>query len=460
MNPVVAHVVVKVESMSLANVPVDGAPILGETAGGRSSTILRTFPPGANQTFGLLERSFPLCMEEKTMVQSDVDPPYFPQRPGHTLDLRHVEKITPEFDKRRLGGIHFLCAANIEINHTMCQVPLASIYPKEFLITTRKNFSSSAPNPSLMANSVRTTLSAIMIMDKFFAAGASASSQQRLLHFNVWKTKGEGFNDSDRDALLIYAAVCYVIACKIEMQFAPTMIEMYHMLRGWDNFTGASPLGKDSSGKAKHDNAYIRKFLKRLYAAELLVLDECKWIVYFLTPIDVIEEMTKETCDDPNFMQLRMLTISSVMCMFMDSKKIYNKNCSTVALAVAAMSEAQLELEDTSTPPTQRRQNKKRKSPSGQDDEERTDDNVHNNDIRLQQPCLNNNNVLPGPVPRDVPPPTKVVAQLIEVDENEKLLQEMLLGDAYLNDLVSVFMQRSGMVLSTPQVARRTSKPA
>ena len=190
------------------------------------------------------------------------------------------------------------------------------------------------------------------------------------------------------------------------------------------------------------------------------MLQECEWIVYFLSPIDVIEEMTKETCDDPNFSQLRMLTISSVMCMFMDSKKIYNKNCSTVALAVAAMSEAQLELEDMSTPPTRRRQIKKRKSPFGQDDEERTDDDVHNNDIRLKQPCLNKKNVLPGKVPCDALPPAKVVTPEIKVDENEKLLQGFLLGDPDLNDLVSVFRQRAGMVLSTPQATWRTSKPA
>ena len=140
MNPVVAHVVVKVESMSLANVPVDGASILGETAGGRSSTILRTFPPGANQTFGLLERSFPLCMEEKTMVQSGVDPPYFPQRKGHILDLRDVEKITPEFDKRRLGGSTF-CSQPTSRSITRCaKFPWRAYTPRSFSSLPARTF--------------------------------------------------------------------------------------------------------------------------------------------------------------------------------------------------------------------------------------------------------------------------------------------------------------------------------
>ena len=316
----------------------------------------------------VIKMDWPYSEQDMSSVPRTIDmkfvdkdgPLYFNMMHDKPLDVHLIPVIGEAFIYRRLGSLKWLSALHTWTMMNLAGIPMCAIYPKKFLPSCM-NPKSSVPNPAIMGVSIKTHMLAIRIMDKFFAAGASVSSRQRCLNFNVWKE--EAFSALENDALIIYTAVCYVIACKMEMsEAAPRMVEVYDLIKHWERaevamngsessseWTSKTPVADDDSDGRR------RVVLEKLYAAEVLVLQECDWSVGMITAMHVIEEVSKEKCDDPNFLQFRSLAIENAMCTMMDAKYVYAKGCSATGIALSAMSDTQLEIDAFSTPPTQRR---------------------------------------------------------------------------------------------------------
>jgi hypothetical protein len=297
----------------------------------------------------------PPDMIEMDLSSIDASSPlFFNMVHDKPLDLSSVPVISDRFAERRLGAIQWIMALNMWTMFNLAAIPLGSIYPVVPLTGSMKPWTS-VPNPSVMALSVKILLLAVRIMDKFFAAGASKLSAQRCLNFNVWKDCE--FTSAEDDMLLIYTSVCYVLACKMEMsESAPRMTEIYQLLQSWNAseglLTGLSSLAEMVSGakttEVKEVGAVV---LAKLYKAEVLVLQECEWRLGLITAMDVLDEVQRETCDDPTFLPLQSLAISTVIRMTLDARFVYHPACSATRLALCAMADAQLAV-DVATPPT------------------------------------------------------------------------------------------------------------
>jgi hypothetical protein len=288
-------------------------------------------------------------------VEAD-SPLFFNLTHDNPLDLRLVPVISDRFNERRLGAIKWIMALNMWAMFNLASIPLDAIYPSISQSGDMKPWSM-VPNPSVVNLSIKTLLLAVRIMDKFFVAGASASSRQRGLNFNVWKDAV--FTEAEDTALLMYSAVCYVLACKMEMsESAPRMVEIYQLMKSWDVneglLKGLLPFADMvSSAKTDEVKQIGRVLLARLYASEVMVLQECEWGLGLTTALDVLSEIERETCDDPAFLQVRSLAISNSIRLTMDARYVYNAGFSATRLALCAISEAQLVV-DVATPPQPR----------------------------------------------------------------------------------------------------------
>ena len=296
-------------------------------------------------------------------IDSD-SPLFFNLMHDRPFDMTDVPLIGEHFKERRLAAIKWTMGLNMWTSYNLAAIPLLSIYPAVPLTGSLQQWSA-VPNPTVVDQSTRTFMLAVRILDKFFIAGASASSRQRSLNFNVWKDKP--FTPDEDDALLIYTACCFVLACKMEMsESAPRMVEIYQLMENWkgggSHFKGL-PSFADLMSTAKTSEKTGSVVIAQLYVAEVLVLQDCEWGLGMITPMHVLDEVQKETCDDPNFLLVWSLSISNAIRLSMDTRYVYNAACSQTRLALCAMAEAQLVV-DNATPPTQRRINKKRRSSS------------------------------------------------------------------------------------------------
>ena len=344
-------------------------------------------------------------------------PLYHNAKYDRPLDVGHVTVITDMFNQRRLGAVRFIMELNAWVMENLGSVPKDAIYPNPSL--------SSASNPAVVDMSIDTFLLAVRIMDKFFAAGASVSSLQRALSFNVWKECE--FSPEENDTLLVYASMCLMISCKVLCSVnAPRFSEIAQLIQDWKH-KSTGGLFPETTAKKLDSKAGDCLELNRLKAAERLVVDECGWGLTMITAMDVINEAAKESVDDPRFQQLKTLSVANAIRLTFDAKFVYSATTSTTRIAVLAISEAQLTLADIhATPPTCIR-NKKRSIAD------------------VEEPCVSPAGTVPCKAMQvdtpSVSPANTVPCNALNGMHGEAMLMRWVQIDAALCDVVQRFLQ-------------------